>query len=205
MKTSAALFPVPYQVTPASKLHGRIARVLNARGKGRFDFCSHSVEALDLDFEGIISNRHRGYTRRADARVPYLKRCTEMRNSRQLSVVSTEDCTELARRLELSSFDPAWIGANVVVEGFPYFSYLPRGAKLIFEGGAVLDNEDQNSPCVISGEAVARATAGRDDIKLQFTKVAKGLRGIIVTVEHPGVLVADSPITIRLPEQWIYN
>ncbi len=201
MKTRAA----PFHVAPAYKIQGRIARVLNATGKGRLDFRSYSVERLELDFEGIVGNRHRGHTRKADSRVPYLKRGSEMRNSRHVSMVSMEDCAELARRLDLSSFDPAWIGANVVVEDIQHFSYLPRGAKLFCEGGAVLDNEDQNSPCLIAGEAAGLANPGRDDIKRVFPKIAKGLRGILVTVEHPGVIVPGGLITLRLPEQWIYN
>ena len=196
--------PVPIAV-PESKRQGRVARLLNATGKGRLDFRSHTVEHLELDFEGIIGNRHRGHTRRADGRVPYLKRGTEMRNSRHLSMVSVEDCVEVARRLELPAFDPAWIGANLVVEGIPHFSYLPRASKLFFEGGVILTNEDQNAPCSLSGEAVMLANPGRDDIKLAFPKIAKGLRGLVVTVEHPGQLTAGGTINVRLPEQWIYR
>ncbi len=178
--------------------------MLNATGKGRLDFRSVTVERLDLDFEGIVGNRHRGFTRGADARVPYLKRGTEIRNTRQLSIVSVEDCAEIGRRLKLDRFDPAWLGANIVVEGIPRFSFLPRGTRLFFDGGAILTVEDQNAPCSIAGEAVMLAHPGRDDLKLAFPKLAKGLRGLVVTVEHPGQLTAGTDITARLPEQWIY-
>ena len=192
-------------VIAAAKVSGRLVRVLDAQGKGRLSFRSHAVANLTLDFEGIVGNRHRGMTRGADARVPYLKRGTEMRNTRQLSIVSVEDCAEMARRLELATFDPAWIGANLVVDGIANFSYLPRGSKLTFEGGVILTNEDQNAPCSIAGEAVMLANSGRDDIKAAFPKVAKGLRGVVATVEHPGVIFPDSSFTVRLPEQWIYR
>ncbi len=192
-------------VVPSAKVSGRLVRVLNAQGKGRLDFRSDAVASLMLDFEGIVGNRHRGMTRGADARVPYLKRGTEMRNTRHLSIVSVEDCTEIARRLELPLFDPTWIGANLVVEGIPHFSYLARGSKLLFEGGVILNNEDQNAPCSIAGEAVMLANPGRDDIKAAFPKVAKGLRGVVATVDHPGELFPDCAFTVRLPEQWIYR
>ena len=200
---------LPMARTPHNRISTNVITALNnvldAQGKGRLDFRSDAVASLKLDFEGIVGNRHRGMTRRADARVPYLKRGTEMRNTRHLSIVSVEDCAEIARRLDLAAFDPAWIGANLVVEGIPHFSYLPRGAKLIFDGGVILTNEDQNAPCSIAGEAVMLANPGRDDIKAAFPKVAKGLRGVVVTVEHPGELFPDCAFTARLPEQWIYR
>jgi hypothetical protein len=204
MTTASLSSPAPFPVTAVSKVGGRVAQVLNAQGHGRLDFRSHKLDVLTLDFEGIAANRHRGHTRKADARVPYLKRGTEMRNSRHLSLVSAEDCAEIARRLDLTFFDPAWLGANVVLEGIPHFSYLPRGAKLLFDGGIVLNNEDQNAPCGLAGEAIAAANPGRDDIKLAFAKIAKGLRGIVVTVECPGAISAGMSLTVRLPEQWIY-
>ncbi len=197
--------PGQLAVTPASKLSGRLNRVLSASGKGRLDFQSHTVERLEIDFEGIVGNRHRGWTRPADGRVPYLTRGTEIRNTRHLSIVSVEDCAEIARRLEVSAFDPAWIGANVVVQGIPHLSFLPRGSKMFFDGGAILIITDQNAPCVIAGEAVSIANRGRGDITMAFPKIAKGWRGLVATVEHPGTITAGGEITVRLPEQWIYR
>lgn len=186
------------------KRQGRLVALLNATGQGRLEFRGATADCLVLDFEGIVGNRHSGFTRGADARVPYLKRGTTMRNARQLSVVSVEDCAEIARRLDIEKVDPACLGANVVIEGLPHLSYLPRGTRLFFDGGVILAVEDQNAPCSIAGEAVMLANPGRDDIKLAFPKLAKGLRGLVVTVEHPGILAAGGEITARLPEQWIY-
>lgn len=205
MTTRSLPLPAPFQVTAACKIEGRVVRLLDAQGFGRFEFRSHSVEALELDFEGITANRHRGHTRKADARVPYLKRGAQMRNCRHLSLVSVEDCAELARRLDLNLLDPAWLGANLVVAGIPHFSYIPRGTKLLCEGGAVLNIEDQNAPCSRAAEAIAQANPGRDDIKLTFPKIAKGLRGIVATVEFPALLRVGALLTLRLPEQWIYG
>jgi hypothetical protein len=195
--------PMP-SVTPPSKIEGQVVRLLDATGKGRLDFRSHAVEHLSLDFEGMAGNRHRGWTRGADARVPYLKRGTLMRNTRHLSMVSVEDCAEIARRLEVPLLDPATIGANIVIEGIAHFSFLPRGTRLFFAGGAILAVEDQNAPCTLAGEAVQLAHPGRHGIRLAFPKCAKGLRGVVVTVEHPGIIEAGGAMIARLPEQWIY-
>jgi hypothetical protein len=191
-------------VTPPSKRSGTLVRLLDAAGKARLGFRSHPVETLALDFEGIAGNRHRGWTRGADARVPYLPRGTTIRNTRHLSIVSVEDCAQIARQLDIPTLDPAWIGANIVVAGIMNFSFLPRGTRLFFAGGAIVAIEDQNAPCSIAGEAVQLANPGLEHIKPAFPKVAKGLRGVVATVEHPGVLAAGGDVTARLPEQWIY-
>jgi hypothetical protein len=191
-------------VTPAAKLQGRLIGLLTASGRDRLGFRSHNVETLDLDFEGIVGNRHRGWLRKADARVPYLPRGTPMRNTRHVSIVSRKDCAEIAGRLDIPHLDPAAIGANVVVEGVPHLSFLPRGTRLLFDGGVILAVEDQNAPCSLAGEAVQLANPGREHIKPAFAKVAKGLRGLVASVEHPGRLTAGGNFTARLPEQWIY-
>ncbi len=193
------------RVVPAAKFGGTVVRLLNATGKGRLAFRSHAVESLHVDFEGIIGNRHRGWTRGADARVPYLPRDTVMRNSRQLSLVSVEDCAEIARRLEIGAVDPATLGANVVASGIAHFSFLPRATRLLFPGGAILSIEDQNAPCSLAAEALQLANPDKPHIKPAFVKAATGLRGLVATVEHPGQITNGSAFTARLPQQWIYE
>ena len=186
------------------RLVGHVEQLLSTAATERYDFQSRAVETLVLEFEGIAGERHRGWTRKADARVPYLERGTVMRNTRHLSLVSIEDCAEVARRLEITHLDPSWLGGNIVVSGLPHFSFLPRFTKLLFPGGAILTVEDQNPPCTKTGEAIAAAHLGRADIRAAFPKVAKGLRGVVATVEHPGTLSGNTDFTARLPEQWIY-
>jgi hypothetical protein len=196
--------PNPPQIHPARQLTGRIAEVLAAPGPTRGDGRSVARHRLTLDFEGIVGERHRGWTRKADARVPYLKRGTEMRNTRHVSIVSVEELAEIARRLEIATCDPAWFGANLVTEGVPNLSSLPRWTKLIFPSGLILSIEDQNPPCTVTGGAIMRANPGRNDIQFAFTKLATRLRGLVASVEHPGTVEPDTVFSARLPEQWIY-
>jgi hypothetical protein len=186
------------------KLTGRIDAVLTTAAKGRLGFQSQPVSRLEVDLEGIAGNRHRGWTRPADARVPYLPRGTVMRNDRHVSIVSVEELAEIARRLDLPALDPAWIGANMVLSGIPRLSYLPRGTHLFTSGGTVLTVTDQNAPCTLAGDAIARRVADRPELKLQFPAVAKGLRGIVAVIEHPGTIDPDTAIEARLPMQWLY-
>jgi hypothetical protein len=193
------------ETVPPRKLKGRIAAVLTTAAKGRMGFLSQVSACLEVDLEGISGNRHRGWTRRADARAPYLRRGTVMRNDRHVSIVSVEELAEIARRLDIPALDPAWIGANVVVSGIPRLSYLPRGAHLFSTGGAILTVTDQNAPCTLAGEGISRHVADRPEIKLLFPTVAQGLRGVVAAVEHPGTLEADTALDVRLPAQWIYR
>ncbi len=186
------------------KLTGRVAAVLTTAAKGRLGFQTGPTAELVLDLEGITGNRHRGWSRKADARVPYLPRGTIVRNERQLSIVSAEELAEIARRLEIPALDPCWIGANVVVSGIPHVSYLPRGTHLAFASKAILIVTDQNAPCRLSGAAIARHFPDRPDLELGFPKHAGGLRGVVATVEHPGVIISGAAFAARLPMQWLY-
>jgi hypothetical protein len=199
--------PIPAipKVHQPRKLTGRVVDVLLASKPGRHAFQSASQPQLTFDFEGIVDNRHRGWTRPADARVPYLKRGVVMRNTRQVTMVSVEDLAEIARRLEIPTCTAACLGANIVVEGIANFSFLPRGAKLILSGELILTIEDQNEPCTQTGEALQQSHPERDDLRLKFPKHAVGLRGMLATVERPGTLVPNTDVTVRLPKQWIYG
>ena len=193
------------EVIQPMKRKGLIVGVYSAAGKDTWDFPTMPVEALTVDFEGILGERHRGHTRAADARVPYLKRGTPIRNMRHVSIVSLEDMGRIADALGLAAADPQAIGANIVTEGIDWLSYLPRGTKLMLDGGAILHVEDQNAPCRFAGKALAERNPGRTDVELEFPKVAKGLRGLVASVEHPGEIRAGTGFEARLPEQWIWR
>ncbi len=195
---------MPPTITPPRKLTGKIEAVLSTDGRGRMGFQSAPVERLIVDLEGIVGNRHRGWTRRADGRVPYLARGTVMRNERHITIVSVEDLAAMAERLDVARIDPRWIGANIVMSGIEHVSFLPRGTHVMLPGKAILIVTDQNTPCTLSGEAIMANNSGRPDIKLQFPKLARGLRGLVATVEHGGTIEAGMMVEARVPAQWIY-
>jgi hypothetical protein len=188
----------------AKKITGRIVSTLSSARTDKYGFVSSSVPALDIALDGVAGSRHVGWTRGADARVPYLPRGTTIRNQRHLSIVSVEDLAEIARRLDIPGIEPATIGASLAIEGIPHFSYLPRGARLFVDGGAILIVEDQNAPCRLAGIMVAEAHGHGKEMALAFAKLAKGLRGVVATAEHPGRVTAPATVTARIPEQWIY-
>lgn len=192
-------------ITTPQKRAGRIAAALVTNDSGRDGFVTRDTDALVLTLEGVSGSRYDGWTRRSDARTPYLPRGRVIRNQRQLSIVSTEDLAEIARRLDLASIDPRWLGANLVIDGIQRLSWLPRGTKLFIAGGAILIVEDQNAPCRLAGGMLARHVGGGEALALAFAREARGLRGLVATVEHPGDACAGSTVEARIPEQWIYR
>lgn len=167
------------------------------------DFETAPTATLELGLDGIDGDRHAGFTRRSGGREPWYPRGTEMRSGRQLSIVSVEELADIAAALRIDAVEPGWIGANLVLSGAPRLSFLPPGARLTFESGAVIVVENQNAPCRFAGKAIGRH-AGLPGAEFAFPKVAKRLRGVVATVERAGAARAGGDVVIRIPEQWIY-
>ena len=204
MQLIIATMPEP-EILPACKRAGRITGTFLTADKSEDGFQTLAAASLILEFEGIAGSRHRGWTRAADVRAPHAPRRAPIRNTRALTIVSMEDLAEAARRMDIADIDPRWIGANLLVEGFERFSFLPRGTHLICDGGAILIVEDQNAPCRFSGAAIANHTPGRPELEFDFPRQAARLRGVVASVEHPGTIAPGCAVTARIPEQWLYR
>jgi hypothetical protein len=195
------LFAAP-SVIPRKTLRGHVAGVFAAASPD--DLTSVALPSLAVDLGGVRGDRHYGFTRKSGSREPWYPRGTEIRSGRQLSVVSTEELAEIARRLHLPALPAEWIGANIVIEGVPSLTYLPPGTRLHFEGDASLVVEAINGPCREAGRAIVRNSGGPADLELAFPKVALGLRGVVASVERAGTILPGSPVQVRIPEQRVY-
>jgi hypothetical protein len=194
------------KVVPALRRAGRVATVLSgATSDGAFGFRTHTVDGLDLTFEGIAGDRHGGFTRRSGGREPWYPRGTSMRNERQVSILGVEDLAAIATDLKIDRLEPGWIGGNLVLEGLPDLSMIPPRTRLFFAGGVTLAVDGQNAPCRFSGRSIAVEHRGRDDLDLAFVRAAKRRRGLVAWVEIPGRIVAGEAVEARIPEQWIYT
>lgn len=191
---------------PARKIKARLAALLIADGEG---FQTRPVDTVAVDLEGLVvdgllGERHRGWSRAADARTPWYPRGERIRNSRQISIVSVEECAEIAARLEIPALEPAWIGANLVFEGLPDLTHVPRGSRLHFPGQAGLAVEDENHPCRHAGRGVAEHVPERPGIDLAFVPAARRRRGLVAWIERPGTIRAGDMVEWWIPEQWMY-
>ena len=163
-------------------------------------FRTAPVASLNVDLQGILAGRHRGFSRPAGAREPWYARGAEIRSGRQLTIVSVEELAEVARRMDLPVVEPGWIGANVVVQGIVDLTGLPWGTRLVCAGGAVLVNEGENAPCRFAGAEIARHFPDRPGLDRLFPKAAIHRRGILASVELAGT-IAPGPVTRRVPPQ----
>jgi len=160
---------------------------------------------IALNFEGIVGDKHAGFTRRADGRVPHFPRGTLIRNERQVTLVSVEELAEVATALNVPEVLPEWLGANVLVSGIPRFTLLPIGARLFFANGAVLVVSGENEPCTGPGKVLQAHFPERIKSASQFPKAAIHKRGLLAVVELPGQLAAGESVRAKLPSQPAYS
>lgn len=151
---------------------------------------------IEVTLEGVVGDKHYGFTRPADARTPWYPRGTPMRNSRQLTIVSVEELAEVAGVLGIPSLRPEWLGANLLISGLPHLTQLAVGTRLFFPGQAVLVVEGENAPCRVAGKEVNRHFPERADLAGAFPKAAVHRRGIAAWVERAGWIAAGDVFQI---------
>ncbi|MEM9583436.1 MAG: MOSC domain-containing protein [Pseudomonadota bacterium] len=160
---------------------------------------SKSVQQLFAAFAGSEDERHSGLTRKSCLRVTtQYEKGTEIRNTRQFSIVSSEELQEIAEKLSLKAFDPEWCGASIVLEGIPDFSHIPPSSRLQSEQGTTLTVDLENHPCNVPGWVMNEDVPG---IGKWFKTAAKGRRGVTAWVEREGALQVGDVMTLHVPEQ----
>lgn len=107
---------------PVQTISGSVAGLFKAEGKS---FVTSACETLPLTFDGIPGDVHAGSTRKSGAREPWYTRGTEMRNERQLSLLSPNELALIARRLDIPEVKAEWIGGNLLLAGIPDLTLLP--------------------------------------------------------------------------------
>ena len=114
-----------------------------------------------------------GLTRPSCSRVlSQYERGTEIRNVRQLSLVSEEELSAIADEMGIAQLDPSWIGASVV-RGIPDFSHVPP-STVANEAGTTLTIDMQNRPCHLPWRKLRWITPMRQG----FKAAAWGRRGV---------------------------
>ena len=130
---------------------------------------------------------------------------TEMLNLRQYSAVSIEELTEIAARLGVEEVKAEWLGANLLIEGIPEMSKIPRGSRLFFPSGAVLQSSGDNGPCKHAASAVIQRLPGQRVTETEFIRAALERRGIVGFTVREGDLSAGDEIRVEIPKHWAYT
>ncbi len=157
------------------------------------------LQEMRLTFAGFAGEVHAGLTRPACSRVSAQHpRGTEIRNTRQVSIVSEEELAAIAVELGLPAVDPAWMGAGIVVAGIPDFTHVPPSSRLQNESGATLVVDMENRPCIEPATTIEAARPGHGKA---FKTVAQGRRGVTGWVEREGVLRVGDRLRLHVPDQ----
>lgn len=166
------------------------------------DIASVSMDAVEVGWEGFAGDCHSGLTRPACVRVrAQYTRDTEIRNTRQISILSEEELAEVAGRLGVPVIRAEWVGANMVVRGIPDFTLVPPNARLIFENNTALTVDMENAPCKYPAEKIEAAHPGHG---LAFPKQAVNKRGVTAWVERPGAIRVGDRCRLHVPPQRLY-
>lgn len=180
---------------------GRIERLLRNPERAAGLEKSDSPQ-LDLRFSGIEGDCHGGLTRRSDSRMlRQFRRGTEVRNARQVSILSAEELHDVAGAMGIPFLDPAWVGANLVTSGIPDLTMLPPSSRLQFPSGATIVVDIENLPCRHPAEVIARH---HRDAAMSFVRAARHKRGLVGWIESEGAVRVGDAITIWIPPQRTY-
>ncbi|SFI89974.1 MOSC domain-containing protein [Jannaschia pohangensis] len=160
---------------------------------------SRPRESLMLNFDGPEGEDHGGLTRPSCSRVAsQYRRGTQIRNTRQLSVVGAEELVEVAKSIGLEAFDPSWIGATMVISGIPDFTHLPPSSRLQIAEGATIVVDMENRPCVLPAPVIEADAPGHGKA---FKAAAKGRRGVTAWVEREGAVRIGDVVRLHIPDQ----
>ena len=176
------------------------ARVVSVHVGAAGTLDKQACEAIDLEFDGIVGDRHRSFTR-ACWEGDKQPEGTLRRNERQWSAVSVEELAVISDGMDLADpLQASDLGANLCLEGVPGLSRLPRGTQLKFPSGAQLMVEEYNPPCSDMGEKIAAGYTGKSGAALAasaFSNAAKFSRGIVGVVEATGRIAVGDEVTIK--------
>jgi len=178
----------------AEELHGRV-EALCITPK---DLPSHQVDEVQVHWEGLPGDKHYGLTMKSNSSQKPYPKGSEVRNVRQISIVSAEELNAVAASLELpAAIDPSWVGANLMLSGIPGLTQLPSGSRLYFANGVGIVIEGENLPCTTAGGSLQSQFPTRPDLTSAFPKHALGKRGLVAWVEKPGVLRKGERVQVR--------
>jgi MOSC domain-containing protein YiiM len=123
---------------------------------------------------------------------------TEIRNVRQLSIMSQAEIDQIAADCGLEALDPALLGCSIVVKGISDFSHVPPSSRLQAPDGTTVVIDMQNLPCTLPAREIEidHPTHGK-----KFKPAAVGKRGVTAWVEREGKFQVGDLLTLHVPDQ----
>lgn len=178
------------------KSMGQVEAILvKPKGKGAK---SAIIEKVDVEWGGFQGDKHFGDTMPAGSSQKAYPKGTEVRNTRQISIVSVEELKQIAEALGVSMIKPEWVGANMLVSGIDKFTDLAAGTRLYFENGVGLVVQGVNTPCTDAGSEIQENFPDVVGVTSGFPKKAIGKRGLVAWVERTDQIAAGETLSISL-------
>jgi hypothetical protein len=163
---------------------------------------SAPVTEVAAGWEGFAGESHSGLTRASCSRVSaQYPKGTEIRNTRQVSILSEEELAAIAAGMGLPSLRPEWLGANLVLRGIPDLTLLPPASRLIFAGGAAIAIDMENGPCQFPAREIEAEHPG---FGARFRPAAEHRRGLTGWIERPGTIRLGEAVRLHVPPQRPY-
>jgi MOSC domain-containing protein YiiM len=154
---------------------------------------------VEVTFAGFSGDKHAGLTMLAGSHTSRYPRGTEIRNSRQVSVISMEELAQVSEEMGIACIQPEWLEANLALTGIPELTTLPIGTRLFFEQEATLVVSLENRPCVGPGRIVQTHYPEMEGLANLFPKASLHKRGLVCFVERPGRIAVGDGVQIELP------
>ena len=177
---------------------GRVVALLGCEDSTK-SIVSEALDRVGLTYAGIPDDTHAGLTRSACTRFPELyAEGVEIRNTRQLTLVSSEELAQIAAAMEIDEVRPGWLGANLEVSGIPALTLLPPSTRLVFASGATLVVDIENRPCAYPALVIDEHYPGKGR---RFIRAAKQRRGFTAWVEREGDVAPGDAVDVFFPDQ----
>ncbi len=179
--------------------YGKVTWLGSCATNSEVRLASDPVQSLEVGFAGPKGEFHSGLTRMSCIRVKdQYSEGTEIRNTRQLSILSAEEISLITAEMGLDEFNPGWVGASIVIEGIPDFTLVPPSSRLQFKDGATLTVDMENRPCVSPGLEINKDQPAKGKL---FKPAATGRRGVTAWVEREGTISLGDELRLHIPDQ----
>ena len=185
------------------ELSGKVVKAMILEGEN--GIVSTSKDNVRITWAGFEGDLHAGVTMPSGSRQKNFERGTEIRNTRQVSILSEEELAEVATELGLEHIAAEWIGANLLLSGIPDLTRLPPGTRLYFSDGVSIVVEEENFPCALAAKSVQEQVPDQPHVEGDFIKAAMHKRGVVAWVEHPGNIRPGDEVSVSVPEQYVYQ
>ncbi|MGB3244805.1 MAG: sulfurase [Sulfitobacter sp.] len=168
----------------------------------RPDIRSQPLTTVRATYAGFANDFHGGLTRKSCVRVTDRhNKGTDIRNTRQLSILSAEEMAGIAQEIGLEMLAPEQLGASLVLTGIPDFTLIPPASRLQAANGTTLVIDVENGPCNLPAREIEEDSPGHGKA---FKAAARGRRGVTAWVEREGDLRLGDTLRLFVPDQPIW-